>query len=96
MISNANIFLEENDKYSFKPLDRNSDTIIFKFSDGTWITGTWDAFNKLFHTIDEMLHEEKETYISLQDRLSEVETKADKLQEENDYLRTKLSIRRQA
>lgn len=90
---NSNIFIASGDNYSFSP--ENKDTFILKCPEATWIIGSWDAFNKIFAIIDEMLHEEKETHVSLQDRLLEAETKAGKLQEENEYLREQLKLRRQ-
>lgn len=94
MRSNANIFLENKDNYLFSNLE-NSDTLILKCPEGTWITGSWDSFNLLFKTVDEMLHDEKERYESLQERVLEAETKFDKLQEENESLKEELKLRRQ-
>lgn len=94
MRSNANIFLENKDNYLFSNLD-NSDTLILKCPEGTWITGSWDSFNLLFKIVDEMLHDEKERYELLQDKLLGSEIKIDKLQEENECLRKQLELRRQ-
>lgn len=94
MVTSANIFIKSDDNYSFDP--QNTDTFILKCPEATWIIGSWGAFNKLFAAIDEMLHEEKETHASLQDRLLESEARADRLQEENEYLREQLELRRQA
>ncbi|AGK98027.1 hypothetical protein [Clostridium pasteurianum] len=94
MITSSNIFIKSDDDYSFNP--ESKDTLILKCPETTWIIGSWDAFNKLFTAIDQVLHEEKETHSSLQDRLLESETKTDKLREENEYLREQLELRRQA
>lgn len=74
------IFLDE--KGDYLSTDLTKDTFAIRDPRGRWIIGTWDSFNKFFTCIDEKLHDENETYKSLQDRILESQVRIDKLQEE--------------
>jgi hypothetical protein len=90
---NTTIYLKDNDEFT---LDNCNNVFFIKnLERSLWIIGSYESFGPLFKAIDESLHQEKETYTSLQDRLLDSEMREDKLQEENEYLKEQLELRRQ-